>query len=94
MNNGKIPEDLKKASSTVIFGQNSFASPITNMSDKAIVQNYAGPMPPDSDHNYTLTIYALSDKVDLQEGFFYNEFIRKVTSQALAMAQTDVLARV
>lgn len=39
---------------------------------------YFGPLPPDKDHTYTLHAYTTDTKLDLQNGFFYNQFYKEI----------------
>ena len=70
----QIPEDFSKTSSAIIQGTNSFSSLFVEETDTKITQRYAGPTPPDKDHRYTLTVYALTDELVLQECFYFNAF--------------------
>ena len=91
---GGISENLKKTSKTAIFGQNSFASSLRGLTDTNITWGYAGLTPPNADHKYTLSVHALSEKIDLKSGFFYNEFLDEVQKKSIAMAEANVIARI
>ncbi|MCJ1993499.1 YbhB/YbcL family Raf kinase inhibitor-like protein [Lactococcus piscium] len=70
----EIPENFSKTSSAIVQGTNSFDSIFVGETDTQITQRYVGPTPPDKAHRYTLTVFALSDKLGLQEGFYFNAF--------------------
>lgn len=61
--------------------------------DSNINQSYIGPMPPDKTHNYTLTVFALDTKLDLQNGFFLNELRSKSMTHVLDIAILELPAR-
>lgn len=66
----KIPENYSQDDKyQKTQGKNSFSSALVNESDTKIIHHYVGPTPPDKDHKYTLTVYALDNPVNLQEGF-------------------------
>jgi hypothetical protein len=59
-----IPEDFSRtAGSGAVQGKN----------DSGTV-GYAGPMPPDKDHTYVITVYALDATLSLEEGFLKDDF--------------------
>ena len=61
--------------------------------DPAITTGYVGPQPPDATHDYTLTVYALDQELDLKEGYWLNEFRRAAKVHILAQAQLDLPSR-
>ena len=60
-----------------IRGKNSFVSGLLQDDFSEIENLFVGPTPPDKDHNYTLTVYALSEDLELAEGFYLNELLIK-----------------
>lgn len=56
-------------------------------------KTYIGPCPPDKDHLYTLTVYALDKELDLKEGFFLNELRHAMNGHILAQASHDFVGR-
>lgn len=88
-----IPEDFSRKDSQIIQGKNSFISPFVGENDPKITEGYVGPMPPDKDHDYTITVTAFSEKIDLENGFWWNELIKKNTDFATASARLDVKSR-
>lgn len=92
----KIPENISAGNMPgigIIQGQNSFASPFVGETDTAIIHRYAGPTPPDRDHNYQLRIYALDTELELQEGFCLNELYDKMNSHIIDEACENILAQ-
>ena len=49
--------------------------------------------PPDADHEYTLTVYALDCTLELEEGFYLNEMLRAMRGHVLAHARVSAMYR-
>ena len=90
-----IPENASASGAlSCVQGSNSDWSPLAgSWTDPRIVHRYAGPYPPDKDHTYTLTVYALDAELELAEGYFLNEFRRAIRGHVLAEAEIDVVSR-
>ena len=90
-----IPENFSLiCGEPTVQGKNSFSSPLLENDFSEIENLFVGPTPPDQDHCYTLTVYALPSELDLQPGYYLNEFLRKVKHQALATAEIELIGRV
>jgi len=91
----EIPENYSRNDELVkIQGTNSFASSLAGgETDKKIINRYIGPEPPDKDHDYTLTVYAVSDKLNLEEGFTYNQLHKEIQRKLISQASIDIKAR-
>ena len=77
-----------------VQGSNSNWSPfLGRSSDPATTQRYSGPCPPDKTHEYTLTVYALDCSLDLEEGYYLNEFRRAIKGHVLAQATLEIPSR-
>lgn len=76
-----------------IQGCNSWISPLANIENPKIVHQYGGPTPPDKDHDYTLTIYALDKELNLKNGYFLNEFIKASRDHILEKVELTVKGR-
>lgn len=88
-----IPEDASRTlANQFVQGNNSNAGRLVN-GDPAITTGYVGPQPPDTTHDYTLTVYALDQELDLKEGYWLNEFRRAAKGHILAQAQLDLPSR-
>ena len=48
---------------------------------------YGGPCPPDAPHNYRLTVYALSEKLDLRGDFVLSQLEKAMENKILDSAQ-------
>ncbi|WP_026883447.1 YbhB/YbcL family Raf kinase inhibitor-like protein [Clostridium akagii] len=77
----------------VLQGQNSFASPFIGETDHIITNRYIGPTPPDKDHEYTLKVYGLDKKLDLNEGYFMNDFYKLINGHIVESAELKILGR-
>ncbi|MFN2744340.1 MULTISPECIES: YbhB/YbcL family Raf kinase inhibitor-like protein [unclassified Bacillus (in: firmicutes)] len=91
----ELPEHAsEERQDLMIQGQNSFASELGGSRDPKIIHQYCGPTPPDKDHFYTLTVYALDAELELERGFYLNDLYRKIKGHILAVAELDLKARV
>ena len=54
--------------------------------DKEDATGFGGCAPPDQTHQYTIEVYALDTKLDLEQGFFLNELLKKMEGHILAKA--------
>ena len=57
------------------------------------IRGYIGPCPPDKDHCYTLTVYALDCEMNLQPGFYFNEFHWALQGHILDSVELNILSR-
>lgn len=88
-----IPENISIDNSlNIVQGQNSFASSFVGETDPNITTRYMGPTPPDKDHEYTLKIYGLDKKLDLNEGYFMNDFLKAINGHVVESAELNILA--
>lgn len=90
-----IPENASASGAVpCIQGSNSDWSPLAGgWTDPRIIHRYAGPYPPDKDHAYTLTVYALDIELELEEGYYLNEFRRAIQGHVLEKAVLEVTSR-
>ncbi|MBS9338081.1 YbhB/YbcL family Raf kinase inhibitor-like protein [Fructobacillus sp. M2-14] len=89
----EIPEDSSRQNKDIIQGKNSLASKFYPDFSEALTEHYSGPMPPDKDHQYTLTVYALDEKLDLQNGFYLNEMYKAMKGHIIDQTEIDILAK-
>lgn len=88
-----IPENISSDNSlNIVQGQNSFASSFVGETDPNITTRYIGPTPPDKDHEYTLKVYGLDQKLDLSEGYFMNDFLKAINGHIVESAELNILA--
>lgn len=91
-----IPEDASATGAVAcVQGANSNWSPMAHGSaDPTVFNRYCGPQPPDADHEYTLTVYALDTVLGLDEGFYLNELRRAMRGHVLDRARVELPSRV
>lgn len=87
-----IPEDFSRIF-TGPQGKNTWYSRFYTLNDNYVINHYAGPVPPDKPHAYTLTVYALNQSTDLENGFFYNQFRDSLKSKILDQQEIKLLAK-
>ncbi|UQS86289.1 YbhB/YbcL family Raf kinase inhibitor-like protein [Nicoliella spurrieriana] len=87
----KIPENASHNDSVpLVHGNNSTAGPLAGPLDKTISQRYLGPTPPNCDHEYTLTMYALDEQLALKDGFWLNELRTAMKGHIIAQASVEL----
>lgn len=77
----------------MVQGNNSNAGSLVGATDPQVTRYYTGPTPPDKDHRYTLTVYALDTKLPLTDGYWLNEFYHASEGHIIDTASTDVVSR-
>ncbi|WEV54556.1 YbhB/YbcL family Raf kinase inhibitor-like protein [Leuconostocaceae bacterium ESL0723] len=87
-----IPENLAQTGRNQNFipGSNSLYSHFVSEDRTEYIQGYEGPMPPNQDHDYTLTVYALRQSVDLPAGFFLNQLRHALQTPGLVLGQASI----
>lgn len=88
-----IPENFSREVSEKVQGTNSFASVFVDEDDPQITQAYVGPTPPDKDHEYTLSVYALNSKLNLEQGFYLNELYKELKSHLVDKVEVTLLGK-
>lgn len=83
----------RELASQFVQGNNSNAGALVN-GDTQISRGYVGPQPPDKNHDYTLTVYALDTMLPLKDGYWLNEFLHAVNGHVLAKAKMTIPSRV
>lgn len=80
----ELSENASRQNLDIIQGKNSLASKqICGEMPKILTNFYEGPQPPDKDHEYELTLFALNTKLDLSPGFMLNELIKAMRGHIL-----------
>lgn len=85
-----IPEDFSRQTK-LSQGKNSQISKFVGKTNPEVTQRYTGPQPPNEDHWYTLTAYALSKPTKLKDGFYLNELYHAIADKVVAKAQVNLL---
>lgn len=90
----QIPEDASRTEAlAMVQGKNANAGGLIHQSDTLISQGYVGPQPPNADHAYTLTVFALDTTLDLQPGFWLNEARHAMAGHILTETSIDLWSR-
>ncbi|MGG5342868.1 YbhB/YbcL family Raf kinase inhibitor-like protein [Enterococcus sp. AZ192] len=72
-----------------VQGVNSWHSQFVGGKEKKLTSMYGGMTPPDQDHVYTLTVFALDALLDIENGFMLNEWNHKIKEHILASATLE-----
>lgn len=87
----EIPEDASRSGALgMVQGANSCISPFVGEKDERVTKRYIGPCPPDKDHTYKLTVYALDSELDVKEGFFLNELLEKMNGHIIEKTALNI----
>ncbi|API78984.1 YbhB/YbcL family Raf kinase inhibitor-like protein [Staphylococcus argenteus] len=88
-----IKPDLSRTKGDYVQGKNSFTSGLLAEDFSEIENHYVGPTPPDRDHQYELTVYALDQLLELKNGFYLNAFLKEVNKHKLDQASINLIGR-
>lgn len=88
----ELPEDASRHDPSLIQGCTSFHSVA---SDESIEEasRYGGMAPPDKEHQYDLSVYALDCKLNLKPGFYLNELIHGLRGHVLSHTRLSAMYR-
>lgn len=90
----EIPENASQSGAVdMTYGKNSTAGGLVQNQNPQTNQHYTGPLPPDKDHRYTVTVYALDAQLPLQDGFWLNQLHDAMNGHILTEATQIVLSR-
>lgn len=79
-----VKENASREDSKLVQGVNSWYSQlIKNPLTKEQASFYGGMVPPDKEHTYTITCYALDTVLDIKNGFFLNELYEKMEGHVI-----------
>lgn len=91
----QLPEDAsRKSFASMVQGRNANAGGLVHNPDLQIATGYVGPQPPNADHAYTLTVFALDTMLDLKPGFWLNEARHAMAGHILEETSIDLWSRV
>ncbi len=74
-------------------GHNSWASRFYDFNDPYVMTHYAGPVPPDKPHRYTLRVFAVDVLTGLPNAFYYNTFLDALAEHVIDSAFVVLPAR-
>lgn len=89
----ELPENAS-ASMNLLEGVNSWNSGIIPKEwhlNKEEATSFGGCAPPDTDHLYTIELYALIKKLELSPGFMMNELLKAMKGNVLDKATLEVM---
>ena len=89
----RIEEDFSRQDKNHLKGKNSLVSKFLETDYSAIDDSYMGPYPPDKDHIYTLTVYALDAALTLSEGFYMNDLLHAMEGHLLDKTSLDLIGK-
>lgn len=78
----ELKENASLENKDIIQGVNSWISSMGGL-NKSDASHFGGPAPPDKDHTYNITIYALDKTIKLQPGFYLNELYNEMNGHIL-----------
>ncbi|MBI2099405.1 YbhB/YbcL family Raf kinase inhibitor-like protein [Candidatus Uhrbacteria bacterium] len=80
----ELLENASRNDASIIQGKNSLApKQICGESPESITNFYGGPRPPDKNHEYEITLFALDTKLNLSTGFWLNELVKAMRGHIL-----------
>lgn len=74
----------------LIQGKNSWVSGFMDDNSRSQTPLYGGCAPPDKDHKYTLRVYALDKKLNMNNGFLLNELKDEIKDSVLDIAEIEL----
>lgn len=90
----EIPADnSQNPQAAMVQGRNSTAGKIINNTNPITAFRYNGPQPPDKNHNYRLTMFALDTKLNLKNGFWLNDMQREMHGHIIDTAEFIIPSR-
>lgn len=81
----ELKENASLENKDIIQGVNSWVSTMGGL-NKSDASHFGGPAPPDKDHTYTITLYALDKNLNLEPGFYLNELYKEMEEHILDKA--------
>ncbi len=83
-----LEEGESNSSRDFIEGTNSWSSPlIPNPLNRMQAARYGGMVPSDMPHTYSIKVYALDKKLNLNRGFYLNELYKEMEGHILEVAE-------
>ncbi|XEO93924.1 YbhB/YbcL family Raf kinase inhibitor-like protein [Latilactobacillus sakei] len=76
-----------------VQGVNTWHSPMTDNQSAEASACYGGMTPPNRDHTYTLTVFALDCSLDLEDGFYLNQLTTAMKGHILDKAVLEAKYR-
>lgn len=86
----ELSENASLENKEIIQGVNSWISSLGGLT-KAEAAHFGGPAPPDKDHTYSITLYALDKEIKLEEGFYLNQLYHEMKGHILDKITIEAL---
>ncbi len=77
----------------MVQGHNSTSGHLIGSTDPVTATGYVGPQPPNADHAYTLTVFALDTVLDLKDGYWLSDLRHAMQGHILAQVSCDLWSR-
>ncbi len=91
----ELAENASRNDVDLIQGKNSLASrQVCGELLESVTNFYSGPRPPDKEHEYEITVYALDSMLNLRNGFWLNELLHLMHGHILDSASLYGVYRV
>lgn len=87
-----VPEDSSRNAPNYIQGTTSFCS-CAGDETREEASCFGGMAPPDKDHEYDLSVYALDCTLDLENGFYLGDLMRAMRGHVLAHTKISAYYR-
>lgn len=83
-----LEEDASRNDINIVQGKHSWAmdQEIGIDENDPIGYYYGGPAPEDRPHEYEMQLFALSERLELENGYYYNEFLKAIRGKVLGVA--------
>lgn len=83
-----LEANASRTDENIVQGKHSWALDLEiGMDEKdPLSYYYGGPAPEDRPHEYELQLFALSEKLELENGYYYNEFLKAIRGKVLGVA--------
>ncbi|WP_203623979.1 MULTISPECIES: YbhB/YbcL family Raf kinase inhibitor-like protein [unclassified Lacticaseibacillus] len=89
-----IPDDAShQGTLKMVQGHNSTSGHLVGSTDPVTATGYVGPQPPNADHAYTLTVFALDTTLALQNGYWLSDLRHAMQGHILAQVSQDLWSR-
>lgn len=79
-----MKENASRLGGDFVQGTNSWHSALGDFSRREAI-GYGGPSPP-AEHEYRFRVFALSSLLEIEDGFYMNELMKKIRGKVLAHA--------
>lgn len=81
-----LKEDASRTEKWLIQGKNGWIVDYENDRENILCNRYGGPASPSAQHEYEIRLYALSERLNLEQGFYYNNFLKESRGKILEEA--------